>query len=116
MLLAVPVLAALAAFGALDGVRMPWRALLAPLVALPYLVAAYFAQEAFKEPILALLVLGFALLLPRTRGARTAVALGVIAAGVVFVYSFPGLAWLAGTFAVSAVGARPPLPRLGFVA
>jgi hypothetical protein len=102
LLLAVPVLAALAAYAALDGLRPLWRTLAAPLVALPYLVAAYFAQEAFKEPILALLVLGFALLLPATRGARPAVPLGILAAGVVYVYSFPGLAWLVATALVYA--------------
>jgi hypothetical protein len=67
------------------------------LVALPYMAAAYLAQEAFKEPIESLFVLGFALLLPSVRSARSAIPLGVIAAGSVYAYSFPGLAWLAGT-------------------
>ncbi len=65
-MLAIPALTALVAYGALDGLR-PWpRALAAALVSLPYLAAAYLAQEAFKEPIIALFVLGFALLLPRS--------------------------------------------------
>ena len=38
----------------------------------------------------------FALLLARTREWRDAIPLGTLAAGVTYVYSFPGLAWLAG--------------------
>ena len=65
-------------------------------MALPYLAAAYLAQEAFKEPIEALFLLSFALLLPRATTVRGAMPLGVIAAGAVYTYSFPGLFWLAG--------------------
>ena len=60
------------------------------------MAAAYLAQEAFKEPIMALFLLAFALLLPAPRGWRDAIPLGVLAAGTVYVYSFPGLAWLGG--------------------
>ncbi len=95
--LAIPMLTALVAFEALGGLR-PWpRAMCAVVVALPYMAAAYLAQEAFKEPILALFLLAFALLLGRAKGVRDAVPLGVLAAGTVYVYSFPGVAWLAGT-------------------
>jgi hypothetical protein len=47
---------------------------------------------------MALLLLAFALLLAEAGrpGCRVAVPLGVIATGVTYVYSFPGLAWLAG--------------------
>ncbi len=74
---------------------------------LPYLAAAYLAQEAFKEPIEALFVLAFALLLPTATTARRAIPLGVIAAGSVYAYSFPGLFWLAGTAAIY-IGVRAP--------
>ena len=97
--LAIPALTALVAFAALDGLRLGRRLAASALVALPYMAAAYLAQEAFKEPIVALFVLAFALLLPRTRRARDAVPLGILAAGTVYVYSFPGLAWLAGAAA-----------------
>ncbi len=50
--------------------------------------------------MLALFVLAFALLLPRVRSPREAAALGILAAGAVYVYSFPGLVWLAGTAVV----------------
>ncbi len=98
--LAIPALTALVAFEGLDGVRRLPRVLAAVLVALPYLASAYLAQEAFKEPTEALFVLSFALLLPGATDARRAIPLGVIAAGAVYAYSFPGLFWLAGTLAI----------------
>ena len=58
------MLTALVAFEALERVRRIPRVFAAALVALPYLAAAYLAQEAFKEPIQALFLLSFALLLP----------------------------------------------------
>lgn len=97
LVLAIPALTALVAFEALAGLRPVVRVLSAVVVSLPYMVAAYLAQEAFKEPILALFVLAFALLLARAKTARDVIPLGVIAAGAVYVYSFPGLSWLAGT-------------------
>src|SRR3954470_16097764 len=118
---AIAVLLALTAYGALRGVRGWLRVPGAMLAASPYLAAAYLAQGAFKEPLLGLAVLGFALALPpltpvwsrdprRTslstpEGAQSgtfgvgsaAIPLGVIAAGTIYNYSFPGLAWLLGT-------------------
>ncbi len=116
--LALAALAALTAYGALGGLR-PWlRAPAAALAALPYLVAAYYAQGAFKEPMLGLVLVGLALYLPALadvwdgtrpglistlpdRGrswlqgrALIALPLGVIAAGTIYNYSFPGLGWL----------------------
>ena len=71
--LAIPVLTALVAVEALRGAAAAFPgSLAAALVALPYLVAAYLAQEAFKEPIEALFVLRFALLLPDATTARRA--------------------------------------------
>ncbi len=116
LILALPALAALVAYEALGALSRPARVAAAALVAVPYMAAAYLAQEAFKEPALALLVLAFALLLPRTRTARQAIPLGVLGAGAVYVYSFPGLAWLAGTaiawaaFAAIASRRRPAPP------
>ena len=113
------MLAALTAYGALGGVRAWLRAPAAALAALPYLAAAYLAQGAFKEPMLALALVGFALSLPALREcwrgysptiaatfddrgrrwmrsqALLALPGGVIAAGTIYNYSFPGLAWLA---------------------
>ncbi len=118
--LAVPSLTALVAWSALDGLGRRRRALAAVLVALPYLAAAYLTQEAFKEPIMALFVLTFALLLAKARDWRDAIPMGVLAAGVTYVYSFPGLAWLAGVAGVWALwrlveqrraGSRGAIPR-----
>jgi hypothetical protein len=94
--LAIPALAALVAFGELGGLRTPARVIASALVGLPYLVTAYLAQEAFKEPMEALFLLSFALLLPRATSWLAAIPLGLIAAGSVYVYSFPGLFWLIG--------------------
>jgi hypothetical protein len=101
---AIAVLLALTAYGAMSGVRGLLRAPAAVLAASPYLAAAYLAQGAFKEPLLALALLGFVLALPALRGiwsgaggsAMAAIPLGVIAAGTIYNYSFPGLAWLLG--------------------
>jgi hypothetical protein len=93
--LAIPALTALLAFGALE--RLSFAA---AATALPYLVAAYLAQEAFKEPIMALFLLAFALWMPRVGRRGDAVPLGLLAAGALYVYSFPGLAWLVGAAAV----------------
>jgi hypothetical protein len=105
---ALAVLLALTAYGALRGVPGWLRVPAAVLAASPYLAAAYLAQGAFKEPLLGLAVLGFALALPplkpiwsRGRGSARAVApLGVIAAGTIYNYSFPGLAWLLGAVVI----------------
>ena len=119
---AIAVLLALTAYGALRGVRGWLRVPGAVLAASPYLAAAYLAQGAFKEPLLGLTLLGFALALPsllpewslsRTSrrtpqgdqagtlaGARAVIPLGVIAAGTIYNYSFPGLAWLLGAVVI----------------
>ena len=44
----------------------------------------------------ALFLLAFALALPQARTVRSAIPLGVIGAGAVYAYSFPGLFWLIG--------------------
>jgi hypothetical protein len=101
--LAIPVLGALVAFEALRDVRPAARVVAAVLVAIPYLIAAYLAQEAFKEPIEALFLLSFALLLPTAASPARAVPPAVIAAGAAYTYSFPGLFWLAAAAAIYAV-------------
>ncbi len=101
--LALPALTALVAFEVLGGLRPVSRLLAAALVSLPYLITAYLAQEAFKEPIIALFLLGFSLLLPSTSSPKRAIPLGVIAAGAVYTYSFPGLFWLAAAAAIYVV-------------
>ncbi len=125
LMLAIPALTALVAYSALGGLERAPRVAASTLVALPYMAAAYLAQEAFKEPIIALFLLAFALLLPTVKSPRHAIPLGVLAAGTVYVYSFPGLAWLGGVatiwivlqFVGGEVSLRPTraaLPAVGF--
>jgi hypothetical protein len=102
--IAVAILAPLTALTAFtDQPRL--RAIAAALlVGLPYLVASYFAQGAFKETIQALFVLAFVLALRETTRTWRNLPLrfvpaAVLAIGSVYVYSFPSLLWL-GAIAV----------------
>ena len=111
--LAIAVSAALAPLELLG--RLAWwrRTLAAVLVGLPYLVASYLIQGAFKETMQALFVLAFAislhqlargsLIAPGTRRGLVAVPLAVLAVGSVYAYSFPGLLWLAGAAGIWAL-------------
>ena len=107
LLLAIPVLTALAALAALEGLPPGQRAVAAALTGLPYLAASFLAQSAFKETAMALLVLAFAVALgelgrrppagDRPGHPRRAmlVALLLLTAASLFVYSLPGLVWFA---------------------
>src|SRR5206468_3917408 len=107
LLLAIPVLTALAGLAALEELPPVRRGISAALTGLPYLAASFLAQSAFKETAMALLVLAFAVALgelgrdppaPESVGhPRRAmlVTLLLFAAASVFVYSLPGLVWFA---------------------
>jgi len=103
--IAAPVLLALTCLAACGGLPR-WRAtIVAALAALAYLAAGYLAQGSFKELYEVTFVVGFALWLaelraggPLTAGSwRAGLAPAVLAAGALYAYSGPGLAWLAGT-------------------
>jgi hypothetical protein len=99
---ATTILASLTALGALSEYSPARRTVGALLVGLPYMIASYLAQGAFKETMLALFILAFAIGLHELarNGARSplrAVPLGLVAAGAVYVYSFAGLVWLIGS-------------------
>jgi hypothetical protein len=107
LLLAIPVLTALAALAALDQLPPGRRVVAATLAGLTYLGASFLAQTAFKETAMALLVLAFAVALtelgrepppgdrqPHPRRAML-VALILFTVASVFVYSLPGLVWFA---------------------
>jgi hypothetical protein len=107
LLLAIPALTALAALAALGSLPPVRRVAAASLTGLPYLAASFFAQSAFKETAMALLVLAFAVALGEL-GRRapaeehgdhpwraTVIALALFVAAGLFVYSLPGLAWFA---------------------
>jgi hypothetical protein len=101
LVIAIPVLTALTALAAVKELGAARRTVGAVLVALSYLAVSYYAQSAFKETAEALFVLAFAIALPTAwpipadlRGRlRTLGPLAVLAAGIVFSYSFAGLAW-----------------------
>ena len=114
---AVAVFAPLTALAAFAGQPPLHRTAGALLVGLPYLVASYFAQGAFKETMQALFVLAFVLALreasrnPAWRDLPLRfIPAALIAIGSVYTYSFPGLIWLAGT-AVIWVAAEFALGR-----
>ncbi len=98
---AIGILTGLTALAALPGFGPGRRLLAATMVAVSYLGASYFAQGAFKELAEALFVLAVAVglrepgalprgLLPRVGFALPWLAIG---GGVLFSYSFAGLAW-----------------------
>jgi hypothetical protein len=105
--LAAAVLAPLTALTAFAD-QPRWRGIAAALlVGLPYLVASYFAQGAFKEVIQALFVLAFVLALRESiRSWRDLplrfVPAAILAIGSIYVYSFPGLIWLGAIAAIWA--------------
>jgi hypothetical protein len=99
---AVAVLAPLSALAAFSNLRPIQRTAGALAVGLAYVVASYFAQGAFKETIQALLVLAFVLALRESTRTWRDLPLrflpaALLAAGSVYVYSFPGLIWLIAT-------------------
>ena len=130
LLVAVAVLTALTALAVLGGLSRALRIAAAALVALPYLAVSFLAQSGFKETLMALFLMAFAIglrdlvpgslrdpreLLPsRTQARRgTLAALAALAAGCVFTYSVPGLIWPAAAAGVwlAAEIATGGLPR-----
>jgi hypothetical protein len=99
VMMVVPALTALVAYGGLDRLSRGPRWIGALLVGFAYMAASYYAQGAFKETIEGMLLLAFVLGLREFAGelqwpqARQAVPLGVIAAGTVYTYSYPGIYW-----------------------
>jgi hypothetical protein len=105
--IAAAILAPLTALAAFSD--QPWwrRTAAALLVGLPYLVASYYAQGAFKEVIQALFVLAFVLALRESTRTWQHLTLryvpaAIIAIGSVYTYSFPGLIWLGAIGAIWA--------------
>lgn len=108
---AVAILAPLTALAAFTDQPRLRSIAAALLVGLPYLVASYFAQGAFKETIQALFVLAFVLALRESGRSWHDLPLrfvpaALIAIGSIYVYSFPGLIWLAAVLIVWLAIAR----------
>ena len=107
-MLAVPILLGLTAAALMPRANPVLRGIGGALVGVCYLQAAFLAQSSFKEPVEALMLIGFAGGLhvqerQRAPGrAAEAIPLGVTAAGAVYVYSYAGVLWLAGTLVLVA--------------
>jgi hypothetical protein len=102
--IAVAILAPLTALTAFTDQPRLRSIAAALLVGLPYLVASYFAQGAFKETIQALFVLAFVLALRESTRTWSNLMLryvpaALLAIGSIYTYSFPALLWL-GAIAV----------------
>jgi hypothetical protein len=98
--IAVPVLTAAAARSVLSD--SPWFARMAAmtLTAVPYLVASYVAQGAFKEVTMAMSMITLAALIEETDSGRNDwryLPIAALMAGVISTYSYVGIVWpLAG--------------------
>jgi hypothetical protein len=109
LLIASPVLLAIMVAGALRPVAGLLRAPAAMAVAMSYLVAAWYGQGAFKEPLVSFLVVGFALGVGDLLGRRArlpaaaCVPVALICAGALLVYSYLAIAWLGLTAVIALV-------------
>ncbi len=94
--MALPLLGAWTALAAARRTSWFGKLVLATVVGMPFLVAAYYGQGAFKEVLQAVLVLAVALLLagcgPRLERGRWVPA-ALLLGGIVSVYSVTGLPW-----------------------
>jgi hypothetical protein len=108
LLVAVVPITALAAAGLLADQALWRRAMIGVMCSLAYLVAAYYGEGAFKETIMAGLVLASVVHVEQVRAGwneattairwRLVLIAGILVAAAFYTYSYPGLAW----FAVSA--------------
>jgi hypothetical protein len=100
VMILIPLLTALVAAGVLRDERPTRRLLASTLVGIPYLTAAFFAQNAFKEMGDGLFVLSIAAALTevttRARSPRSAIVVGLLAAGATQVTGYPAVAWAIG--------------------
>jgi hypothetical protein len=105
---AIPILTAWTAQACVARARWPWRVLVAITVGIPYLIAAYYGQGAFKELMEALFALASVLILAGYGGVgvgwRRWIPLAFVLGGAVSVYSLQGLAWPVSFLAVWIAG------------
>lgn len=93
---AIPVLLAWTALAALARVRWAGRILAATVIALPFLIASYYAEGSFKELFEALFALAAAFILSGLQpslGARRWIPFALLCAGAASVYSLQGVFW-----------------------
>lgn len=101
-IMALPVLLTMVGYAATASLGGWRRILAAVLIGIPYLIASFYAQAAFKEIAMALFLLAFIVLLPgasplppdRRGRLILIVPFAVLTAGMIFTFSFPGLAFV----------------------
>jgi hypothetical protein len=118
--------AAIAALTAITGAgvlrRGPsWaRVLTGLLTAFAYLAAAYYGEGSFKETVMALLLLGFVLVLEDARGLpaptparcwRALIGGGLLIVAAVYNYSYIGVTWFAATVVIWGAAEAVARPR-----
>jgi hypothetical protein len=124
LMIAVVVLTALTAANVLAGHALWRRVVVGVMSSLTYLVASYYGEGAFKETIMAALLLAFVLHLEQVRKLwataspflrwRLLIPAGLLVAGALYAYSYAGVAWFAatlGVWTVVEVALRPALIR-----
>src|SRR5215211_3430473 len=110
LLVATTVLTGLTALAGLEELPRLARWVTATLAATFYLSAAWYAQGAFKEPIVGMLLLALVLLVLRGRRERfanswrVAVPAALLLVGIVYVYSYTGLVWPAAFLVIWGAG------------
>jgi hypothetical protein len=105
--IAIPVILAWTALAALQRATWLGQLLVATLVGMPFLVAGYYGQGSFKEVLQAAFVVAVAIALQQqatARGRLRWVPPALLVAGVLSVYSWPGLGWPAAFFAIWLAG------------
>ncbi len=109
VLIGTVIVTGLTGAGALRGTASGKRVIAGTLAALLYLVAAYYAEAAFKEQMLGLFVLALAVHLEEVRAGprlrswallRALVPAAIICAAALGVYGYLALAWLGLTIAI----------------
>lgn len=110
LLIAIIPLTALVAADVLAEESLWRRAVVAATCALCYLAAAYYGEGAFKETIMALLLLGFVVHLEQVErrwSSETAIMrwrlllpAGLLVLGAIYTYSLYGVAWFGATLVV----------------
>ncbi len=104
---ATPILLAWTALACVPRVRWLGRVVVATVVGIPFLIAAYYGEGSFKEPMEALFVFATAAILAGLQPElawRRWIPLAFILAGAVSVYSLQGLAWPVAFIIVWLVG------------
>ncbi|HET6448410.1 MAG TPA: hypothetical protein VFG31_04805, partial [Conexibacter sp.] len=106
--MALPIVSAWTALALARRASWPGQVLVATVVGMPFLLAAYYGEGAFKEVLQADLVLAVALLLGGygpALGRGRLVPLALLVGGIVLVYSLTGLPWPVAFIGLFVAGA-----------